>query len=96
MDARERARENLLQTFVDLGFPEEFGVAVADGLRGEKSMMRMARYLRGARPDNMEEIADEMLAIIAERDSWVEKKVSERANGKITQFYNRDRTEDDD
>ena len=95
MNARERARTRLLRAFVELGFPEEFGVVVADSLRGEKSMDRMAGYLRAARPTSMEQIADEMLAIMADRDSWVEKKISEHANGKITEFYNRPRDEDD-
>lgn len=88
MDERERARRSLLRAFVELGYPVEFGEVVAGELRGEKSMARMASYLRRVRPGSMEEIADEMLAIIAERDSWVEKKAAERANGKITELYN--------
>ena len=96
MDAREQARERLLRAFVDLGYPMEFGAVVADELRGEKSMSRMTGYLRSARPSSMEDIADEMLAIISERDSWVGKLVSEQANAKITEFYNRPRDPEDD
>ena len=89
MDARERARQELIETIVGLGHPQEFGVLIADELRTEKAMGRMTAYLRNARPTQLETIADEMLAIIAERDMWVERKISEHANATITRFYNR-------
>lgn len=89
MDARERARQKLIETVVGLGHPQEFGVLIADELRTEKAMGRMTAYLRNARPTQLETIADEMLAIIAERDMWVERKISEHANATITRFYNR-------
>ena len=100
MNAREQARfdarQKLLRAFVDLGYPEEFGVVVADNLRSEKLMARMTSYLCGVKPSSMEEIADEMLALLADRDRWVEKKASEYYNAKITEFYNRDRSDSQD
>ena len=96
MDARDQAREELLRAIVDLGYPVEFGAVVAAELRGEKSMSRMAGYLRSAKPASMEDIADEMLAIAAERDRWIDRKTSEHANASITEFYNRPREPEND
>ena len=88
---REQARAELVAAIEQLGYPGEFGEVIAGELGGEKSMRRMTRYLRGADPHSPEEIADEMLAILQMRRSWVEQKVGERANAHITAFYNRDR-----
>lgn len=89
--AKERAYRELIDAVVDLGYPEEFGEVLAQELGGEKSMRRMASYLRQAQPTSPEQIADEMLAIVAQRRSWVEHKITERANASITEFYNRPR-----
>ena len=91
---REDAREQLVDAILQLGYPAEFGVALAEELRSEQAMRRMASYLRQAQPQSPEEIADEMLAIVAQRDSWVERKISEHAQASVTAFYNRDRDDD--
>ena len=83
--------DELLEAVVELGFPVEFGAALAAGLGGEWSMRRMIGYLRGARPRSMEQIADELVAITDERTRIVERKMSERAQGTLTEFYNRTR-----
>ena len=93
---REEARRDLIDAIEQLGYPGEFGEVIARELGGEKSMRRMSAYLRGAHPHSPEEIADEMLAIIQLRETWVEQKVSEHANASITAFYNRPRDEDED
>ena len=62
MDERERITEELIQQLVRMGYPAEFGAAIANNLRTEKTMNRMIRYLRNASPRSAEEIADEMLA----------------------------------
>lgn len=90
MTARDDAYDDLLAAVVDVGYPAELGLVLADELRGEKSMRRMAAYLRAARPRSMEEIADEMIAIVEQRDSWVRKKMSERAQGSFNEFLNCD------
>ena len=88
---KEAARNELVAAVVKLGFPPEFGSVIAEQLGGEKSMRHMTSYLRGAKPRSMEEVADELLAILEQRSSWVEHKISERANASITAFYNRPR-----
>lgn len=90
-ERREAARNELVAAVVRLGFPPEFGMLVANELGGEKSMRRMTSYLRGARPKTMEEVADELVAILEQRSAWVEHKISERANASMTAFYNRPR-----
>lgn len=93
---REAARADLIAAIEELGYPGEFGEVIASQLGGEWSLRRMTSYLRGANPHSPEEIADEMLAIIQLRETWVEQKVSEHANASITAFYNRPREEDED
>ena len=85
----ERATAQLIAAIEDMGYPREFGVVLAGELRSEHAMQRI-----GFQPP--EEIADEMLAICADRDRWVEQKKSEYANAKITEFYNRPREPEED
>ena len=68
--------------------------AVADNLRTEKPMSRMIGYLLSAGPRSEEEIVDEMLAIMSDRDRWVQKKEAEYANQKYNEYLNRRREED--
>ena len=89
----ERATAQLIAAIEDMGYPREFGVVLAGELRSERAIVRMTSYL-GFQPP--EEIADEMLAICADRDRWVEQKKSEYANAKITEFYNRPRESEDE
>ena len=94
--AREKAQQELVAAVEALGYPGEFGEVIARELGGETSMRRMTSYLRGASPRSPEEIADELVAILDQRRSWVEHKISERAEASMTAFYNRPRTGDDD
>lgn len=90
---RRRAYQSLAHAITQLGYPEEFAQVLATQLRSEAAMDRMAAYVRSARPSSPEEIADEMLAIVSERDRWVARKMSEHAGATITAFYNRPREE---
>ena len=87
---RNDAYNDLLAAVIALGYPQDLAMVLADELRGEKSMRRMAAYLRAARPETMEEIADEMIAIIEQRDAWVNKKITERAQSSFNEFLNRE------
>ena len=48
----------------------------------------MIGYLLSARPRNEEEIVDEMLAIMSDRDAWIRKKEAEFANQKYNEYLN--------
>lgn len=93
---REAASRGLTCAIEQLGYPEEFGMVLAGELRTEPAIRRMTAYLRQARPQSPEEIADEMLAIVTDRNRWAEQKKSEYYNAKVTEFYNRPRNANDE
>ena len=86
MNRREQIRSYLIQTLVCMGYPEEFGNAIADNLRTEKTMSRMIGYLNQAHPKSADEIADEMLAIMEDRERWIQKKTAEYYNSKYNEL----------
>lgn len=86
---REQLYQELIQAIVRLGYPQSFGILVAENLHTEKTMTRMLGYLRNAKPKKAEEIADEMLAIMAEREQWVRKKTAEFYNSKYNELLNK-------
>ena len=96
MDERTRLYHALIKKIVSMGYPEEFGVLVADNLRTEKTMSRMLGYLRQARPASAEEIADEMLAIMDDRTRWIQKKEAEYYNRKYNELLYYGLGEDDE
>lgn len=93
---RELATRRLEQAAIQTGFPAEFGLALADFLGGPKTMARMADYLVSARPQTVEEAADEAVALVEERSTWVQRQRSEEAQAAYTAFVNRPREEDCD
>lgn len=85
---RAHLSRELIEQLKDMGYPSEFGEAVARQLGTEKMMMRMISYLRQAKPRSAEEIADEMLAICSDRDRWRDKKMAEYYNSKYNEWLN--------
>ena len=85
MDERAKTAAQLIYILKVMGYPEDFGKAVASQLRTEKAMRRMIGYLRQAKPKHPEEIADEMLAIMEEREAWIRKKSAEYYNQKYNE-----------
>ena len=79
-DNWKKAYWELINTSVEMGYPEDFGKMIAGSLGSENTMNRMINYLKKARPGSPEEIADEMLAIDSDRKRWIEKRESERAS----------------
>ena len=82
------AYRELIETIVRMGYPEEFGKAIAKNLGSEKTMRRMTAYLYSAKPRSAEEIADEMLAIMSDRERWIAKKEAEQANAAYNRLLN--------
>ncbi len=85
----KNAYRELLETIVRMGYPEEFGKAIAKNLGSEKTMRRMTAYLHLAKPRSAEEIADEMLAIMSDRERWIAKKEAEAANARYNEMLNK-------
>ena len=86
MNKRERIYIDLVRTLVRMGYPKEFGAVIADNLRTERTMSRMISYLRQANPRSADEIADEMLAIMEDRERWIRKKTAEYYNSKYNEL----------
>ena len=78
----------LIEAIIHMGYPEEFGKAIAKNLSSEKTMRRMTAYLYSAKPRSAEEIADEMLAIMSDRERWIAKKEAEEANARYNEILN--------
>ena len=74
-----RARDRLAAAAASLGYPEELADLLAGQLKSPRAIDRMTSYLLQARPESIETIADEMLAIRAEIDTWRERKESREA-----------------
>lgn len=86
MTSLERKTKDLIQTLRKMGYPESFGLLIAANLRTEKMIGRMIGYLKNAKPQSDAEIADEMLAIMDDRDRWTQKKMSEYYNSKYNEY----------
>ncbi len=92
MDHREEwvlAKEKLVLTVSDLGFPAELGEQIAKQLGSPKAMGRMTAYLKSEQPRSAELVVDEMLAICSDIERWREKKASEEANAAYNEILNR-------
>ena len=88
MNEREKICRELVETIVRMGYPESFGESIAENLRTEKTMSRMIGYLRHARPKSAEEIADDMLAIMEDRERWIQKKSAQFYNSRYNEILN--------
>lgn len=78
--AWSHTRDDLIEVLASLGFPAELGDMIASHIGSPRGIERMIAYLNYVRPDKLELIADEMIAIKSDIDRWREKKESERAN----------------
>ncbi len=87
----KEAYHELVSTIVRMGYPKEFGQVIARNLGSEKTMRRMNAYLHEAGPGSAEEIADEMLAIMSDRERWIQKKEAERANAAYNEYLREER-----
>lgn len=81
-----RLYHELINKIVRMGYPKEFGYMVAKNLGTPKTLSRMIGYLGHAKPRSAEEIADEMLAIMDDRNRWIQKKEAEYYNQKYNEM----------
>lgn len=88
MTERDRAYCGVIAEIERLGFPHEFGAAVAEQLGSPKALGRMLGYLRLAKPKRAEDIADEMVAILDDRARWQQKKAAEYYNARYNVYLN--------
>ncbi len=70
------------------GFSDEFCREVAyKYMNTDFTSKRMLGYLNGVTRLSVEEVVDEMFAIISDRDQIVEKHTSEHAQARINEVY---------
>lgn len=84
MEEKERSRaelhSELVRTIVNMGYPAEFGDAIATQLGTENTMQRMIGYLNRMQPQSAEEIAK---GVPAKSASWGEE---EQRNGSCSRL----------
>ena len=83
-----RAKKEMLDSLTELGYPKELGDEIAKNLGSPKAIWRMTSYLDKVKPDRVELVVDEMLAIRTEIENWRNKKASEEANAKYNEMLN--------
>ena len=69
------------------GYPESFCDLVTKNLNTDFTASRMIGYLCHYSDLPPEEIADEMLAILSDRDAIIQKKEMEHAQAVINEIY---------
>ena len=89
-------RDDLIKALAKLGYPAELGDMIAEHIGSPRGIERMISYLNYVKPENIELIADEMIAIKSDVDRWREKKETERANAVYNNVLNYGLDSDDD
>lgn len=83
-----RAYAEMLSAFEKHGIPQDVAKLFARELKTERALRRMTGYLLQMKHVRMEDIADEMLAIAADRDQWARKRQNEESNARYTAWLN--------
>ena len=79
--------KELYQLMVSKGYHEDFAALIATELNTEFTATRMIGYISRSGKLPMEEVSDEMLAILADRDRIIRKHISEHAQASINEMY---------
>ena len=100
MDDKKRrwlfSRDRLMTAIRSLGFTDELGEACVKNLGSPKAMDRMATYLMNVKPNSVELVVDEMLAIRSQIEAWRARKDSLEANARYNEVLNYGLGNDDD
>jgi hypothetical protein len=75
------------------GYPKEFCEQVTLNLNTDWTANRMLGYLSHYKKLPMEEVADEMLSILSDRNRIMQKKDLESSNARWNEYLNRRREE---
>ena len=85
--ASERTDE-LYKVLLDRGYPKEFCAEIAyKNMNTDYTATRMLGYLYRVTNPRIEDLADEMLAILSDRDAIIQKKEMEHAQAVINEIY---------
>ena len=86
MKPRTEKSMELYHIMLERGYPEEFCDQVTKNLNTDWTAQRMIGYLSHYKKLPMEEIADEMLAILSDRNRIMQKKHLESANASWNEY----------
>ena len=85
--ASERTDE-LYKVLLDRGYPKEFCAEIAyKNMNTDYTATRMLGYLYRVTNPRIEDLVDEMLAILSDRDAIIQKKEMEHAQAEINEIY---------
>ena len=85
--ASERTDE-LYKVLLDRGYPKEFCAEIAyKNMNTDYTATRMLGYLYRVTNPRIEDLVDEMLAILRDRDAIIQKKEMEHAQAVINEIY---------
>lgn len=85
--ASERTDE-LYKVLLDRGYPKELCAEIAyKNMNTDYTATRMLGYLYRVSDPRIEDLVDEMLAILSDRDAIIQKKEMEHAQAVINEIY---------
>lgn len=85
--ASERTDE-LYKVLLGKGYPKKFCTEIAyKNMNTDYTATRMLGYLYRVSNPRMEDLVDEMLAILSDRDAIIQKKEMEHAQAVINEIY---------
>ena len=85
--ASERTDE-LYKVLLDRGYPKEFCAEIAyKNMNTDYTATRMLGYLYRVSDPRIEDLVDEMLSILSDRDAIIQKKEMEHAQAVINEIY---------
>ena len=80
--------DELYKVLLDRGYPKEFCAEIAyKNMNTDYTATRMLGYLYRVTNPRIEDLVDEMLAILSERDAIIQKKEMEHAQAVINEIY---------
>jgi len=79
--------EILYKLMLRKGYPEAFSGIIAAEMNTDFTADRMISYIGRSSMRPLEEVADEMLAILSDRDRIRDKHINEHAQSKINDLY---------
>ena len=77
----------LYELMVRKGYPEDFSALIANEMHTDFTAGRMIGYISKSEVQPLEDVADEMLAILSDRDRITQKHILEHAQAKINEMY---------
>ena len=84
---RSGQSEKLYRTLIERKYPENIALSIANELNTDFTAGQMLGYLSHIRKPPLEELADEMLSILALRDRIRSKKKMEYYQSKVNASY---------